>query len=323
MRGVLAFAAAVVAGGFLSAASADSQQIDDPTIDPIFGRRKHEEVKELPVEPENDDEFDGEKRWRPLRGFVGIMTFMTPETTNLSVGVGPVYKPDYFGSDDYEWAADPAAYVRFKNFVFLDDDGADLAIFGFSNFSVGPTVRIVGARNEKDNPALAGLGDVGTTFELGGFIGTTFVDRFQVKLKARHGVATGHRGTIIDARGTALLFKWGPVSTSASAEASWIDNRYADAYFSITPEQSTNSGLPVYDAKAGFRNIGGSVNGYINVAKNWSINPYASYYYIFDEYAETPIIDGFGARDQFRVGFHILREFQFGRGKRTPIRNDD
>lgn len=314
--------AALAAGGILTAAPASAQQIDDPRLDPIFGRRYEEPETLPPARPENDDEFDGEKRWRPLRGFVGVMTFLTPETTNLSLGVGPVYRPDYYGSNDYEFYADPAAFVRFRNFVFLDDDGADLAIFGFSNFSIGPTIRIVGARKEDDNPALMGLGDVGTTFEMGGFIATTFIDRFQVKLKARHGIKTGHRGTIVDARGTMLLFRWGPVSTSASAEASWIDDRYADAYFSVTPDQSAASGLPVYDAKPGIRNLGGSINAYINIGKQWSINPYASYSYIFEEYAATPIIDLYGQQNQYRVGFHILKEFSFGRGKRTPFDRD-
>lgn len=321
MRGVLGVLAALAAGGSVLAGAAGAQQIDDPKLDPIFGRRYQppEQIRE----PQVDDEFSGEERWKPLRGFVGIMTFLTPERTNLSIGVGPVYKPDYFGSDDYKWAADPAAYVKFRNFVFLDDDGADLALFGFSNFAFGPTLRIVGRRDERDNPALQGLDDVGMTFEFGGFAATTFLDRFQAKFKARHGLKTGHRGTIVDARATMLLFRWGPVATSISGEGSWVGNRYADAYFSVTPDQSSRSGLPVYDAKAGFRNVGGSMNAYINIGKDWSLNPYASYYYIFDDFAETPIIDQFGSRDQYRVGFHILKEFSFGRGKRSPYKGDE
>lgn len=321
MRGFLSLLlTGVLTAGW--AVAANAQQIDDPRLDPIFGRR-YEDPDRLPDAAAADDEFGGEQRWTRLSGFVGMMTFLAPDTTNLSVGVGPVYKPDYFGSDDYEWDVDPAAYVRFRNLVFFDDDGADVALFGFSNFSIGPSIRIVGEREEDDNPALAGLGDVGMTFELGGFIATTFLDRYLVRMKARHGIATGHRGTIVDARGTALLFRWGPVSTSISAETSWIDNRYADAYFSVSPTQSANSGLPVYDAGAGFRDVGGSLNAYINVGKQWSLNPYVSYSYIFDSFNDTPIIAQFGDRNQFRAGFHLLREFSFGRERRSPLRDDN
>lgn len=248
------------------------------------------------------------------RGFFGALTFLAPEETDLSLGIGPVYEPDYFGSNDYEFDVDPQVYVKFRNFVFFDDDGADFGVVGFSRFRLGPSIRIQGRRDQDDNPALQGLGDVGTTFEFGGFVATTFLDRFAVKAKVRHGLKTGHRGTIVDGFLTALLFRAGPVSLSTSGHASWIGNRYADAYFSVTPEQSlaSNGRLGVFDADSGFRNFGGSVNAYINIRDRWSLNPYATYDYIFDDYARTPIIEQFGERHQFRVGFHIMREFSFG-----------
>lgn len=284
------------------------EQIDDPDLNPIIGGPSQMELEQdrnatrVTLGEEDDN-----------RGFFSAFNFLTPDETNLSLGVGPVYRPDYFGSDDYEFDADPQVYVKFRNFVFLDDDGADFALFGFSRFRVGPSIRIQGRRDQDDNPALQGLGDVGTTFEFGGFVATTFLDRFSVKAKARHGLKTGHRGTIIDANINALLFRAGPVSIAAGGQASWIGNRYADAYFSVTPEQSVRSNgvLPVFDADAGFRDFGGNVTAYINVRDRWSLNPYASYQVILGDIADTPIIDQFGDKHQFRVGFHLMREFRF------------
>jgi outer membrane scaffolding protein for murein synthesis (MipA/OmpV family) len=249
-------------------------------------------------------------RWHPLRDFVGVLTFLAPSNTDLSLGVGPVYRPDYFGSDDYELEPDPEVYIKFRNFVFLDNDGADFALFGFSGFSFGPSVRLVGDRDEDDNPALAGLGDVDHTLEVGGFAATKFVDRFLFRFKIRKGVAGGHDGLIVDAAGTALLFRYGRVSTSFSGNASWIGNRYADTYFSVSPTQSAASGMPVYDAPRGMRDIGGSFNAYVNVGKRWSINPYVSYRYIFDDFAATPFIALEGDRNQYVAGFHLMREFE-------------
>lgn len=310
----------VVAAGLLASGTASAQQhIDEPRLDPIFGRQKPKAEKVTAVEEfGNDDAFDadGFPKFKRPSGLVGIMTFLTPDSTNLSLGVGPVYKPDYFGSNDYEWGVDPAAYVRFQNFVFLDDNGADFAVFGFSNFSFGPTLRVVGPRKEDKNRDLFGLGDVGTTVEFGGFAATTWLDRYSVRFKARHGIATGHRGTIVDAAATALLFRYGDFSTSISAETTWIGDRYADAYFSVTPAQAARSGYRVYNAGQGFRDIGGSFNGYVNIRRNWSLNPYVKYSYIFNGIAETPIIKDRGDRQQWIAGFHILREFQFG-GKKN------
>ncbi|GJL93284.1 MipA/OmpV family protein [Hyphococcus sp.] len=347
-------AAMIAGALVMSASPAAAQrQIDDPQLSPmLFGptqkerdrekvlqdQREQEEAAILTAEQERDANRLDDPKVRPLifgdanleedqtggritlgeeddnRGFFGALTFLSPDETNLSIGVGPVFKPDYFGSDDYEFGADPQVYVRFRNFVFLDDDGADFGIIGFSRFRMGPSIRIRGRRDQDDNPALAGLGDVGTTFEFGGFIATTFLDRFAFKAKARHGIDTGHRGTIVDGYLTALLFRAGPVSIATSGQATWIDDKFADAYFSITPEQSVNTGgrLAAYDVDSGFRDVGGSVNAYINIGDRWSLNPYARYQYIFRDYANSPIIADYGDRNQFTIGFHIMREFTFG-----------
>ncbi len=347
------FVAALLSGGFIMGGAASAQrQIDDPNLSPmLFGPSKKEDERDkirqdlreeeeaalITVEQDLDANKLDDPKVRPLifgdnldgdqtggritlgeeddnRGFFGALNFLIPDETNLSLGVGPVYKPDYFGSDDYEFGADPQVYVRFRNFVFLDDDGADFGVIGFSRFRLGPSIRIRGRRDQDDNPALQGLGDVGTTFEFGGFIATTFLDRFAFRAKARHGLKTGHRGTIVDGYLTALLFRAGPVSLAAGGQATWIDNRVADAYFSITPEQSLNTGgrLASYDVDSGFRDVGGSVNAYINIGDRWSLNPYATYQYIFRDYAASPIIADYGDRNQFTVGFHIMREFTFG-----------
>lgn len=290
----------------------DSQNIDEPALFPMFGPRRNtvEDDDDRETHFDSSDPTYDESRVRPLRGFTGILTFLTPEDTDLSVGVGPIIRPDYFGSDNYEVDADPQVYVRIRNFEFIDDDGADIALLGFSNFRFGPSIRLRGRRDEDENPALQGLGDVGVTFEAGGFAAVTFVDRYSVKFKVRKGVSTGHRGLIVDAYGTALLFRYGPLSSSISAQASWIGNDFADAYFSVTPEQSAASGLPVFDADSGFRNIGGSLNGYINLGKRWSLNPFVSYDYIIGDIADTPIIDDRGDRNQVRAGFHLIRQFE-------------
>ena len=280
------------------------QNIDEPRLFPMFGpRNRRDPVDE--IEDETDD-----ASVKKLEGFVGILTFLTPESTDFSIGIGPVFRPDYFGSDDYEVNVDPQLFVRFRNFQFFDDDGADFALFGFSNFQFGPSVRLVGDRDEDENIALTGLGRVGETLELGGFAATTFVNRYAVRAKVRRGVATGHRGLIIDAQATALLFRVGRFSSSVSAQASWIGDSYADAYFSVTPEQSLASGLPEFDARAGFRNLGGSFNGYVNIGKQWSLNPYVSYDLIIGNIQDTPIIERFGNRNQVRAGFHLIRQFR-------------
>ena len=167
----------ILSGGLaLTGPALAQRQIDDPNLSPmLFGptnkeerdklrqdQRDQEEAALISAEQDRDANTLDDPKVRPLifgdsyddndpvagrvtlgekdnnRGFFGALNFLIPEETNLSLGVGPIYKPDYFGSDDYEFNADPQVYVKFRNFVFLDDDGADFGIIGFSRFRRRP-----------------------------------------------------------------------------------------------------------------------------------------------------------------------------------------
>ena len=302
--------AASLAAFMVAPAAYAQQSADEPFLDPIFGERP-KRSQDQEIRPMNDDEFDEPQGWSPFRGFVGLFTLLVPESTNLSLGVGPAYRPDYFGSDDYEFRPDPQVFLKVKNFLFFDDDGADLALFGFSGVAIGPSVRVAGRRRERDNPALHGLGDIGYTFEAGGFVAATILNRVLVRGKIRKGLAGGHDGLIIDGAGTVMLYSSPRFSTSLSGHVAWVNGDYADTFFTVNEDQAAASGLPLYNASAGFRDVGGSLNAYVNIGERWSVNPYVSYRRIFDGFAETPIIDQYGSRNQFIVGFHLMREFSF------------
>lgn len=288
------------------------RDVDEPRLSPLlFGKRREFEGDQTAtvVRRREDSENDG---------FFSAINTLIPSQTDLSLGVGPVYEPDYFGSDDYEFNADPQIYVKFRNAVFLDNEGVDLAVLGFSRFRIGPTIKIRGRRDQDENDALLGLGDVGTTFEFGGFVATTFLDRFAARARVRHGLKTGHRGTVAQGTLTALLFRSDLFSLGAAGEIIWVGERYADAFYSVTQAQSDRSAqinpngrLAVFDAGRGFESAGVNVTGYINIADRWSLNPYVKYQRIFENFADTPIIEDFGSADQFTVGFHIQREFAF------------
>ncbi|NWG91154.1 MAG: hypothetical protein HXY21_01410, partial [Parvularculaceae bacterium] len=87
---MLRLAAALLCGTTVLAAmpSYAQQQIDEPRLDPIFGEKRPSTVDDRP-RVTSDDEFDHDKKWHPLRDFVGVFTFLAPSNTDLSIGVGP------------------------------------------------------------------------------------------------------------------------------------------------------------------------------------------------------------------------------------------
>ena len=90
----------------------DRQTLDEPRLDPlVFGPNRDEE-EDLTGSRITLGEEDQN------RGFFSAFTYLIPEETNLSIGVGPVYRPDYFGSDDYEFGVDPKGLCSLQQIPF-------------------------------------------------------------------------------------------------------------------------------------------------------------------------------------------------------------
>ena len=134
---------------------------------------------------------------------------MLPEdVTNVRLGLGPVMAPDYEGSNNYNINPVPVVSLRYRNFLEVDNNEVKITAFnrlfnsntnmgGGRSLRAGPLVSINFGRSQKANPDLAGMGNVGTAFELGGFVSYTFSPDSRVRLRARQDIASGHNGATV------------------------------------------------------------------------------------------------------------------------------
>lgn len=77
------------------------------------------------------------------------------------------------------------------------------------------------------------------------------------------------RGAEFDLRLTAGIFsRWG-VNAGIYGQLTWSDDKAAQSYFGLTPEQSSRTGLPVYSAGSGPRNIAFGVLWTLDLSKHW------------------------------------------------------
>lgn len=130
---------------------------------------------------------------------------LPPGVTNVRLGLGPVIRPNYEGSDDNNIDPVPAISLRYKNLVEVDNNEVKVTAFNRlfnastntgngSSIRVGPLVSFNFGRNENNSPDLRGLGDVGTSLELGAFVSYIFQDGSRARIRARHDVISGHDG---------------------------------------------------------------------------------------------------------------------------------
>lgn len=235
------------------------------------------------------------------------------------VGLGAAILPDYEGSDDYSFSPVPAATGRVSGFNFLlagNRLSVDLIPDGIGptwDFQAGPIAVVNLNRNSTkgiDDAQVRALGKVDTAIELGGYVGigktgvlTSQFDRLSASISYRKDVAGGHKSTVLAPTVNYVT----PLSTKMVAglfvSGERVGEGYADSYFSITPGQSLASGLPVYNARAGWKNwtlgslVGRSLTG--DLRSGLQVFGTVVYRRMLNDFADSPIVSRNGSADQW------------------------
>ncbi len=242
---------------------------------------------------------------------VGDLIF--PDVKHITIGAGPQYSPDYFGSDDYEIGADLVFLVRFGKYFSGSSDGLEFNFLGMDNIQLGPTARLSGGRREGVNSALEGLGTIDISPEIGLFAKATMDKKYTLRIRLLHGVFSGHEGLTADASVGALVYQNREKDFSAfvGGKVTFIGPKYAQQFFGISPEQSESSGIGVYDINSALRDVNLNAGTYWKFKKNWSFNSFAEYSRALGSVAKSPLIKEYGSANQFKIGFNITYTFYY------------
>ncbi|MGN5375490.1 MipA/OmpV family protein [Sphingomonas hankookensis] len=245
------------------------------------------------------------------------------------VGVGAAVLPDYEGSDDYSFSPVPAATGRVSGFNFLlagNRASVDLIRDGVGptwDIQAGPIAVVNLNRNSTkgiDDAQVRALGSVGTAIELGGYVGigktgviTSQFDRLSASLSYRKDVASGHKSTVL----APTINYVTPLSLRAIAgvfvSAERVGEGYADRYFSIDQGQSLASGLPIYNARSGWKNwtlgalAGHSISG--DLRSGWQLFGTVVYRKLLNDFADSPIVARNGSSNQWLGALGVAYSF--------------
>ncbi|ESR22677.1 MipA/OmpV family protein [Lutibaculum baratangense] len=214
---------------------------------------------------------------------------------SLRLGLGALVQPDYEGSDDYHVVPWPIISLEFLRLPGIGEFGGPS-----SGFSIGPSFNIQGSRKESDNEALAGLGDVDTAVELGAKMSYE-TDMFGAFLAVRQGFG-GHEGVVGEAGLNLIMNPTDRLSFIAGPRVSAASSDFFDTYYSVTPGQAAASGLPAYDASAGFKSVGVAAEAIYNLTDLVDLHVEAGWSRLVGDAAGSPIVERAGSKDQFTVG---------------------
>ena len=233
---------------------------------------------------------------------------------DLRLGAGALYQPDYEGSDDYEVDAAPVLSVSYRQAVFLRGPmlGANLLTLegplADDRVQLGPLVRYRFGRDEDDNDALRGLGDIDDSIELGAFATYSFAP-WSLGLELFQDVSGAHEGLTAELS-AGYAARLGPkLRMRSELSASWASGSYMESFFGISGAQARQSGLQRHEAEAGVKDVGLSLNLDYAVTESWKLTTLLGYQRLLGDAADSPIVEDEGSPDQLTVGLFLSYGF--------------
>jgi MipA family protein len=219
-----------------------------------------------------------------------------PSDWVVTVGADARFEPSYLGSNG--WRVVPVPYFDVRRFGSKEGfhtprDGVGIALLDNGVLAIGPVGSLIWQRRQSSSSSLNGLGNVDFTGLIGGFVDYWAVPwlRSRVEVMEGFGGATGIQTNLsMDAvvpLSTAVTWSGGP-------RARYVTSGLESTYFSITQAQSIASGLPVYNAGAGWQAVGAGTQLKYRLNPTWATYAFVEYDKLVGPTASSPIVTGPG-----------------------------
>lgn len=239
---------------------------------------------------------------------------------NLKIGLGAGVTPEYEGADEYRFL--PVVPFRYEHkWVTIQTIGlgAELDVSRSDYFDAGPVFLYRFARDsDVDDRTVRALPEVDASLEIGGFLRSGvplrmvgFDDPAIVfgQVAIRQDVLGGHDGFVV----AGSLGVTRPIGDRLSAivfgTTTFASDNYMSSYYDVTAAGSAASGLAVFDADAGIKDVGATAILDYKFTEKWSASLLGSYARLVGDAAASPVVSVAGSKDQFTAGFAISYKF--------------
>ncbi len=230
-----------------------------------------------------------------------------------SIGVGVGVKPEYEGAKDLKTALMPNINLFYGDAFFLTGMTAGANLLRYQTgqgvtITAGPILALRAGRNQDDNDALRGLGEIDRALDAGGFVRLR-KQGWQASVDVRQNVTnTGQGATVNFSAGHGI-----PLSPKlrlrANFDTSWASSDYMKTFFAIDALQSAQSGIAQYEAGSGFKHVGASLMADYSISREWAGFASVRYKRLLGDAAASPIVSSLGDRDQVSGSIGIKYRF--------------
>lgn len=248
------------------------------------------------------------------------------DETWATIGLGAGLVPSYAGSDDYIAFPLPLIVGRVGG-VGIRPNGAGLTFDVLSpkptlgkrktRLAFGPTFRLRNDRNlDVGDNVVEAAGELDAALEVGLNAAVSFpgvfkpLDTLSIGIQARRDVLGAHDGTVIEPQVNYATPLGKAFVLQVQAQMEFVDDSFADYYFSVTPAQRVASGLPAFTAEGGLNRIGTLAILNYDLSGNaldggWSLFGVGGYSRLLGDAADTPYTALRGSPNQFITGLGV------------------
>lgn len=215
---------------------------------------------------------------------------------SLSLGAGLGIVPRYEGSDDHKLAPVPLISVSWRDLLFLETRRLGVNAIQQGKFTLGAALGYSRGREEDDADRLSGMGDIDATAHAQIFAKYS-IDRVTFNAAVSRDMA-GSESTLAEFGVQAVHPIAEKIAITTGANLVWADNKHMDAFFGVTQDQSAASGLPAYEADAGFKRINFTTGAIFRLREKWMLRGNATLGYLTGGAADSPLVE-----KRFQPGF--------------------
>ena len=219
------------------------------------------------------------------------------DTFSFDLGAGVSYGPSFPGSDDGE--ASP--WLIMRNAHFGDSSTGDR-----QGLSITPSLRMLGSRDQDDDAALAGLGDINRAYEVGGKVsyGIGPVTAYAAARKGfdGHDGIAGELGVRYRVDVNDRLTVW------SGLVLGYGDSDFSQTYFGVTADQSAASDYDEYTPGGGFTSAAAKFEARYAITDSTALLGEVQYGRLIGDAADSPIVQD---KNQPLVRLGIVRKFSF------------
>ena len=238
---------------------------------------------------------------------------MTLDVLPNWVGAGVGVTTEWAGAKDTAVALAPGGRVQFSEHRFVEVYGPFLNVnlLNVQGWEFGPSVSYRFGRKDVEDPVVNRLPAINGVVEAGGFGGYTYINTTGVPWRVRTGVSvlTAVGGDTTGTHVTPYASFWMPLSPTVFVGVgggfTWSSSSFMQQRFGVTPAASAASGLPVYSANSGVRQVYAWPAVIVRLSDHWYGGAGAFYQRLTEDAANSPIVTQRGDRNQWTVGAGI------------------